>query len=313
MTNKPTSPRSSSSGHSFPWGWLFLVGFVAAFAIWGKPSSTVAERSREKVDERWLKLVANVSDASNRYGDDLAIYIKDLRTGQVFEHNADKPFVSASLIKLPIMIATYQAVHDGLLSLDDKIKIRNRHRRQGSGRLKWARSGTSYTVAALVHEMITRSDNTATAMVIEKLGYDYLNRNFKRFGLETTRISASGMSLSDRLPPSKDNYTTAREMGYLLERVYRHGIVSDGLSDLMLSVLKSSQRGTRLAAYLPKQWKLAHKTGLLRKHCHDVGIVFTPSRDYVICVLTGPHDSYRKAKGIIAAVGKQTYESLKNS
>ncbi len=147
-------------------------------------------------------------------------------------------------------------------------------------------------------------------MVIDLLGYDYLNSRFSDFGLNVLRIAPSGMSLASRLDPSLDNYTTAREMGFLLEKIYRHEIVNDGLSDLMLEIMKGANSRTRLARYLPADWKIARKTGLLRKNCHDVGIVFAPEGDYVLCVLTGQNRTYENAKGLIASVGRQTYEYI---
>jgi beta-lactamase class A len=82
----------------------------------------------------------------------------------------------------------------------------------------------------------------------------------------------------------------------------------------MLEIMKgaSYSRG-RLARDLPNDFKLARKTGLLRKNCHDMGIVFTPDGDYIICVLTGRNKNYEVAKGLISSVGRKAYEYMHNS
>ncbi|MCB4756721.1 MAG: class A beta-lactamase-related serine hydrolase [Elusimicrobia bacterium] len=299
-------------GTQWRWGGLvlLLIGLFLCISLKKKPEGALPPRTE---DARWTQMVTGIVDTVRSYEGEVGIYIKDLKSGRTFEWNADVPFVSASLIKLPIMAAVFQAIKEGAFSLDTRLVLRRVHRRAGSGTLKWSGPGSRYSVSYLIYEMMTRSDNTATAILVDRLGFDYLNTCFERMGLETTRISKSGMSLADRLQPEKDNYTTAREMGFLLDRIYRRRLITDGLSDLMLEVMKGTHDRHRLAAPLPKEWKLAHKTGLLRRHCHDVGIVFTPEGDYVICVLTGQNGNYRKAKRIIASVGRQAYAYMGSS
>jgi beta-lactamase class A len=103
-------------------------------------------------------------------------------------------------------------------------------------------------------------------------------------------------------------------MGSLLEKIYRHQVVNDGLSDLMIEIMKGANARTRLARDLPRDWQFARKTGLLRKNCHDVGIVFAPEGDYILCVLTNNKtENYRVAKGLISSVGKQAYDYIDQS
>jgi beta-lactamase class A len=259
-------------------------------------------------------MVSNITSVVSSYNGEVGLYIKDLKSGRTFYHNAEKRFVCASLIKLPIMVAAFQAIKDGKISLSTRVKYSRKYRRDGSGNMKWARAGFQYTVSYLIYSMITRSDNTATAMMIDLLGYDYLNEQFAGVGLKETQIKPSGMSLSSYLKPDLDNYTTPKEMGDLLEKIYRHQVGGDGLSDLMLEILKgASIHRSRLARDLPNDFKLARKTGLLRKNCHDVGIVFTPEGDYIICVLTGRNKDYQVAKGLISSVGRTAYEFMHNS
>jgi beta-lactamase class A len=265
--------------------------------------------SSSKPDLRWEGMISSLNERVSHFDGDVGIFIKDLRTGRTFEHNSNRRFLSASLIKVPIMAALFADVEDGRIRLDGSLKYKRRYRRDGAGVLRWARDGSRFTVSALVHTMISKSDNTATAMLIDTIGFDRLNERFEEFGLKETRIHPTGMSLASRLDPSLDNWTTPEEMGFLLEKIYRHEILeNDGLSDLMLEVMKGANSRSRLARDLPDRWQLARKTGLLRKNCHDVGIVFSPEGDYVICVLTGDNRTYAAAKGFISEVGKQTYD-----
>ena len=76
----------------------------------------------------------------------------------------------------------------------------------------------------------------------------------------------------------------------------------------MLDILKHQHLHDRLPRFLPAGWEMAHKTGLLRKSCHDVGIVFSPKGDYMICVLTSHDVTYKNAKRFIASLGRITFD-----
>lgn len=317
MTNKaskiPAIPFRRKVAALVPgWAWASLVGATLAFFLFARPlrtASAVTTPEPSLVDQRWDRMVASITERTSNYPGEVGIYIKDLSTGRTYELNSHRPFVAASLIKLPIMAALMADVEDGSIRLDGALRYTRKYRRDGSGILKWARTGSYFTISSLVHTMISKSDNTATAMLIGLLGFDHLNQRFAQFGLEETRIHPTGMSLASKLDPSLDNWTTPEEMGRLLEKIYRHRLLqNDGLSDLMIETLKSANSRSRLARDLPSHWQLARKTGLCRKYCHDCGIVFSPEGDYIICVMTGESRTYAQAKGFISDVGKETYE-----
>ncbi|MCK5357969.1 MAG: serine hydrolase, partial [Elusimicrobiales bacterium] len=131
-----------------------------------------------------------------------------------------------------------------------------------------------------------------------------------RMGLVYTKIYPEGFSLtSGRV--ARENYTTAREMADLIERIYNKELVDEQSSELMMDFLKHSKSRARLRKGLPIGWELAHKTGLLRRSCHDVGIVFSPQGDYIIAVLTGNVPNYSSAKKFITKIAKHTVDYYK--
>ncbi len=308
-----TPARRKISSLAPPWVWAAAGGAVMAILLFARPVRTASAVTipavTPVVDEKWVRMVDSITGRLSQFDGDVGIYIKDLSTGRVYQHNSDRRFLSASLIKLPIMAALFADVEDGRVRLDGSLRYTRKYRREGAGILKWARDGSRFTISSLVHTMISKSDNTATAMIINVMGFDHLNERFGQFGLNQTRISPTGMSLASRLDPALDNWTTPEEMGRLLENIYRHKLLkNDGLSDLMIEILKGANSRGRLARDLPSHWQLARKTGLLRKNCHDCGIVFSPEGDYVICVMTGDGRTYADAKGLISDVGKKTFD-----
>src|SRR5205823_14052868 len=126
-----------------------------------------------------------------------------------------------------------------------------------------------------------------------------------------TEIHPEGFRLTGRRV-AEDNMTSPRDMAYILEKIYQRELVSANASEQMLAILKHQKLRDRLPRYLPTGWEIAHKTGLLRKACHDVGIVFSPGGDYLICVLTSHDATYKNAKRFIASLGRITYDSYQS-
>ena len=261
-------------------------------------------------DAEWATMVTSMDEQAHKYPGNVGIYIKDLNSGKVWEYNPDRLFPSASLIKVPIMVAICEKIKRSELSLDTLITLTRHDRAGGSGTLKWAREGTSLSVMEILYKMITESDNTATKMLLDHAGIAYFQQAFQSLGLVYTKIYPEGLSLtSGRV--ARENYTTAREMAGLMERIYKGEMVDKNLSEFMLDVLKHNKSRSRLRKGLPLGWEIGHKTGLLRKSCHDVGVVFSPRGDYVIAVLTSDVPNYKSAKGFITRVAKLTYQYYK--
>jgi beta-lactamase class A len=210
---------------------------------------------------------------------------------------------------VPILIAAFYKIRDGGLTLDEKLTMTRRNRVGGSGSLKWRPDGTTLPVRDLLTFMINESDNTATKMILDRVGLDYVQQQFPRMGLLYTGIYEEGMSIKGGRV-AHENYTTAREMEMLFEKIYRGEAVDKPSSDQMLEILKKPKSvASRLQKGMPAGWEIAHKTGLLRQACHDSAIFFTPTGDYAITVLTGQNASYSQAKNFITRIARVTFEN----
>ncbi|MFH2201729.1 MAG: serine hydrolase [Elusimicrobiota bacterium] len=261
---------------------------------------------------RFARMAEDLQYAAQQYvartSAQVAIHIKDLSGGYEWSYHADDLFPSASLIKVPIMIGVMEKINNGELSLNSRLKLSRRNRMGGSGRIKWKRDGTRFTVRALLDKLIHNSDNTAMRILLNEVGVGYMQNQFPRMGLVYTELYPEGLSLqSGRV--RYENYTTAREMTFLMEKVYRGQMVTRFASELMLEILKGRYpRRYRLAKKLPAGWSIAHKTGLLRRACHDSGVIFSPQGDYAVTVLTGRNRGYGEAKEFISQLGVITFK-----
>ncbi|PIR18955.1 MAG: hypothetical protein COV48_04665 [Elusimicrobia bacterium CG11_big_fil_rev_8_21_14_0_20_64_6] len=268
------------------------------------PAASVAPDPSEA---RWDEMTGRLAKMAVKYPGRVSIYLKDLKTGRTWMHHPDDLFPAASLIKVPVMIAAFYKIRDGHLDLDERIAITRRNRVGGSGSLKWRPDGTKLSVRELLVHMINESDNTATRMVLDRIGIGYVQQQFPRMGLLYTGIYEEGMSIKGGRV-MHENYTTAREMSMLMDKIYSGKAVDKVSSEVMLGILKKPKAvASRLAKGMPRGWEIAHKTGLLRQACHDSAIFMTPNGDYALTVLTGQNRSYSTAKDFITKAGKVTF------
>lgn len=103
--------------------------------------------------------------------------IKDLDQGWEITCAQDKLFPSASMAKVPIMVACFYAAKERRLDLKEKLPLKANQRVSGSGLLKYQACGTKWSVEELMRLMIAESDNSAANMLIDRLGFDYRKRS----------------------------------------------------------------------------------------------------------------------------------------
>ena len=267
----------------------------------------------EKKRQAWLGLEKTINGDITGFKGTVGIVIKDLDTGRKITFNENALMPSASLVKIPVMLSCFYAERDGKISLKDTVSLKGSERVAGSKMLGDFPPGSKFTVEALFEPMITQSDNTAANMLIDLIGFDALNAYFKTMGLQHTNIRRNMMDFKER-KAGGENYTTAADMAYLLEKLYRNKFLDKKTSERCLALLGEQKINDRIPRKLPKgDIFIAHKTGLERCVCHDVGIVFTKKGNFLICVLV-KHEEKRaqSSKKLIADIALATYNYYQN-
>ncbi|MCK5288922.1 MAG: serine hydrolase, partial [Candidatus Omnitrophica bacterium] len=244
---------------------------------------------------------------NNLFEGDFSFFVKDFSYPQLeFSFKSEEKIAAASIIKFPILAVMMRAIKENKFSLDDEITIKRKDITGGSGRIKGMKVPVKLTLRKILELMITRSDNTATNKVIDLLGYDYINNDFTQLGLTGTFLRRKMMDFSLRRK-GVENYTTARDITVLFEKLYSKKLVDKSSSELMISLLKKQKVNNRIPRFLPDGVIVAHKTGLERGVVHDAGIVFNEKGDYIICVLVNKVKNFKKAKKLIAQLSLLTY------
>ncbi len=278
---------------------IFIIGYVLNYVR----GNFINYKQRRL---SWDKLKESIIEKRNNFDGISAIVIKDYKYGWKIAINENKEFASASLVKLPIMLISFLGESCGEINLNEKIKLMDSQKTPGSGILKKMQAGTEFTLEQILTIMITRSDNTATNLMIEKLGMDYINNNLLSLGLSDTNLSRKMMEF-DKRRNGIENYTTVKDMSFVLDKLYTTSKRNDPISKKCLELLKKQKIKDRIPAKLPEDTMVAHKTGLERYICHDIGIVFTERGDFLIAVLTKTKRGSRYAKKYIADISLEVY------
>ena len=116
------------------------------------------------------------------------LYWQDLTTGQQAGVRQEEPFEAASVIKLPILVETFRQIEAGLAQENEPFPIRQEDKLPSCGALNYLHTGLTVTLMDLATLMIILSDNTATNLLIRRLGMDNINSTIREMGMTTTRL-----------------------------------------------------------------------------------------------------------------------------
>jgi len=223
----------------------------------------------------------------------VTVALKHLGTGETFFRDADDVMPTASLIKLAVMAEVYAQAEGGKVKLDDMLTLRKEDQVPGSGILTDHFSpGASFSLRDGVRLMIVYSDNTATNLVLDKVGIKCVNERMAGLGLKETRINAKVFkgSTTSVDPLRTKQYglgsTTAREMLTLLELLHKGELISAEASKAMLEHMKKCDDKDKLKRFLPASVAVAHKTGSVSDVKTDAGILYLAGGPVAVCVLT---------------------------
>lgn len=259
----------------------------------------------------------------------MAVYVENVTTGETVAIDADAPYETFSVIKVPVMAEVMRRVKQGRLSLDRRVQLRLDQRRIPSGVLYALDPGLAPTIRDLLTLMVIVSDNEATDALADLVGREDVTRFMASLGLGETRIrfsdldwdrwwlgtldpaykGASGERTIDfpfskyagrqvsqafrRVIEESGLYfgrSTAREMGRLFSSMARGELVSRPASDQMIAILKKQQVNDRFPRYLGDGIEIAHKTGDGQPWvANDAGILWVQGQPIVLVVFANHH------------------------
>ncbi|MCC6446544.1 MAG: serine hydrolase [Armatimonadetes bacterium] len=192
-------------------------------------------------------------------------------------------FRAASVMKAPILLELLWQAQEKALSLDERYSLKPEDVAGGSGVLQELHSGIELTFLDMARLMSVVSDNTASNILLDRVGMNRVNERLAALGLEETRLRRRFMDF-EAAAAGLENTTTPIETARLFERLYRQEGVPEPVCRTALDILSRQQDKEKLARYLPEGIEMAHKTGELTGAAHDAGIIYSSSGPYVLTV-----------------------------
>lgn len=254
-------------------------------------SESVPDSEREQVEATLQRMSGRIEEYDGISG----VYVRDLDGNYGYGVRPDEQFFSASVIKIPVMVAVYRKVEQGDLEFSQQVEIQDADWAAGAGWLQWEEAGTRHTVGDLLNLMMTQSDNVATNALVRTVGGpEHINETARSLGATDTFLYQK-LSSERGVVPTLDNRTTPRDMTAMLEKVADDEAASPESCEYMMDLMYTNELDWWLDAGLPEDVYAANKAGWLYKVYSDVGIVEADGRRYVVSIMSkyGPEDVNR--------------------
>jgi beta-lactamase class A len=236
----------------------------------------------------------------------MGVAIEDLTTGDHFLLHEDELFAQASSIKITVLANLYLQTQRGKLNLTDLYTVQPSDLVPDSDIMGGLTPGvTRLTLRDLATMMVAVSDNSATNVLIDRVGMSNVNAMLDSLGLTHTRLRRKMMDL-EAAKEGRENISTPREMMLLLDAIY-HGKVLNKEATADFFKMLSTNKNSWIPRDLPPDLKIADKPGSLEAVRNDSGIVFVEGRPYVICVMTAFLRNERDGEDAISRVSLETW------
>lgn len=235
-----------------------------------------------------------------------SIFAWDYDTGKYVDIQASKPFAAASIIKIPVLIRLFKSIEANQLTIYDEMEMTDYYKAEGSGDLQYKGIGAKYTIDQLARTMITKSDNSATNMIMSAVGsMTDVNAGIRAWGLKNTQVN-------NWLPDlAGTNYTTAKDLATMLYNLDNPGFLSINSREYMVDYMSHVENNRLIQAGLDPRALFIHKTGDIGKMLGDAGIVFAPNgKKYIVVILANRPYNSPLGKDFIQKASNIIYNSM---
>ncbi len=246
----------------------------------------------------------------------IGLAFKDKHHGLQVEYQAQERFHAASTMKVPVMVEVFRQADRGALSLDDKIVVNPVCRSFledttfvcDAGEYLTARLNEQVSMRKLVEQMIVVSDNLATNLLISKCGYRKINSTMRSLGAHRGYV-LRGVQDNPAFEAGLSNRMTAHDLNVLNEAIDRGTAASADACAEMRETLLAQEHDTMVPSKLPKEVRVAHKTGAITATRHDTGIVYAPFGTWYLTVLMDGLGDEEAGEEAIAKLSRDIYDA----
>jgi beta-lactamase class A len=210
--------------------------------------------------------------------------------GDQFTHNAERQFITASTVKIPIMVEIFREIEQGERSLDDRYVLNDADRCVGgghSGVLGYLTKELEFRLYDLIYLMISISDNTATNVLIDMAGFDRVNATMQAIGMTNSMLGRKMLGRAAQ-GDEQENWGTPNDYAHLIQLLLNHAAASAASCDQMIAILEKQQTKGRIARYLPQgediRWG-SKPGGVKGAHC-DAGFITSSKGTLILSIFS---------------------------
>lgn len=266
------------------------------------PELKPLERELENIIDKEKK-VNNISAAS--------VYFQDFKTDGRIDINKDEKFHSASIGKVPIMIAIYKLAESNPAILFKKVRYEggiDGNSEQEIQPKDYPKIGETYTVDELIEKMIKYSDNISPRLLVSFVKPNTIVSLYRDFQVPLR---------FDPQNPEDFDFITTKDISYFFRVLYNATYLTSELSEKALNLLSRVDYKNGLVAGVPAGVAVAHKFGLVsieekgvivERELNDCGIIYHPRNPYLLCVMTRSPANIPNIENVIKDISAAAYE-----
>jgi beta-lactamase class A len=249
-----------------------------------------------------------------------ALAYKNLLSGEEILINEKINFHAASTMKTPVLIEAYKQAKAGKYSIHDSLEIKNEFKSIVDGSTYslnptddsefdlYEKVGKKVKIYDLLYLMIIQSSNLATNSIIDLVGAENVNKTMKEMGAVDIQV-LRGVEDTKAFRAGLNNTTTAYDQMLIFTQMAQGDAVDKQSSDAMIDILLDQKFNDKIPAKLPKNVKVAHKTGWITGVNHDAGMVILPDgRRYILVLLSKELENDKAAVKSMAKVSRMIYD-----
>ena len=235
-----------------------------------------------------------------------SVYVWDYDTGHYADINGSELFSAASIIKIPVLLQLFRSIDLNQVSLYDEMTLTEYYRSEGSGGLQFKAENSKYTFDYLARVMITDSDNSATNMIMSKIGsMTDVNQGIRDWGLKHTHVKTWLPDLQGT------NHTTAKDLAVMLYNIENPKFLSMSSRERIFDYMGHVKNNRLIQAGLGNGASFLHKTGDIGKMLGDAGIVYTPNgKKYIVVILANRPYNSQAGKDFIVHASEIIYNYM---
>lgn len=267
-------------------------------------------KSQRDFINKMKNLIDDINKVIENSNENVAILINEINSmDYIYNYNSNIKLVSASIIKVPIMLAVLNEIRKGRISFNDKILVKNQDILDDSE--VFENGENNYSIYELINWMIIKSDNTATNVIIKTITMEKIN-NYITNVLNTKSTYLQRYMLDENaIKNGFNNYTSQMDMLNIFTKLFNREILNTELCDIAIKILNNQRCQNQVMRYIYDPVEYAHKTGSLDYLNHDVGVMKIKNKQFYIGISVYNSNNKKGNKQLIGNLGRMTYEYLK--